>query len=171
MRAFLEKFGPFQIVNVILDAFLQVRKCEEIDFVNGLWDYSVACFLSFNFLANVVVGEGKHSTISVVEDRNFGRAKETLRNHDTPKRLLAEKIDGIKKGVNKQQGMVTYAEPPALRMTWASPRLIWRWAAGLKTMFGYGMEVITLIWQGWMHTRSERPYKSLERLSAIMYFN
>ena len=93
MRARLEKFTCFQKIYVVLDAFLQVRKWEEVDFINGLSNYSVAWFLGFDFLANVIVGEGKHSAISVMEDCNFRRAKETLRNCDAPKRLFAEVVD------------------------------------------------------------------------------
>jgi hypothetical protein len=89
MRAFLEKFTSFQKFNIILDTFLQIRKRKKVDFINRLCNNDVARFFSFNFLSNVIVGEGEHSAIGVVKDGDVGRPKETLGNYDTPKCLLA----------------------------------------------------------------------------------
>ena len=98
MRAFLKKLTFFQEFNIIFDAFLQIRKRKKVDFINRLCDYDIAWFFGFNFVTNVIVGEGEHSAISVVKDGDFGRPKETLGNHDAPKCLLAAKqltVDGI----------------------------------------------------------------------------
>ena len=91
MRAFLKKLTSFQIINIILDTFLQLWKRKKVDFINRLCSYDIAWFFSFDFMTNVIVGEGEHPTISVVKDGDFGCPKETLGNNDAPKCLLAAK--------------------------------------------------------------------------------
>ena len=91
MRALLKKLASFQIINIILDTLLQIRKRKKVDIINRISDCDVAWFFSFDFMTNIIVGESEHPTISVVKDGDFGCPKETLGNNDAPKCLLAAK--------------------------------------------------------------------------------
>ena len=116
----------FQPSYIILDAVFKMKERKEVYGVDGgLFGLGVT-FLEDTM--EIMVRNGEHTAMSMVDNGDFVRAEELLRNDERAKGSLA-----IRRGsrlLGKLEGS-TYAAPPALRMTCASPSLRPRAAAGL----------------------------------------
>ena len=116
----------FQIGHILLDALLKMSERKEVDGVDGnLVGFRVA------FLEHTLDVRGRsaeHTAVGVVDDGDFVGVDELLGNNNRAEGFLT-----IGSG-SKVLGNIrrsTYAAPPALRITCASPSLMPRAASGL----------------------------------------
>ena len=102
----------FQIGYIILDAPFKIRERKEVDGVDGGLIGLGATFLEDTM--EVMVRNGEHTTVSMVDNDDFVRAEQLLGNNERAEGSLT-----IRRGSEllKKLYMSTYAEPPALRMT------------------------------------------------------
>ena len=117
----------FQIGYIILDALFKMKERKEVDGVDGGLVGLGATFLEDTM--EVIVRNIEHTAVSMVDNGDFVRAEELLGNNERVEGSLA--IQRRSKLLGKLERS-TYAAPPALRMTCASPSLMPRAAAGLE---------------------------------------
>ena len=116
----------FQIGYIISDALFRIRERKEVNSVDVvLVGFGAALLEHFT---EFMVLKGEHTAVGMVDNGEFVRADELLRNNEGAEGFLA--IRRGSKSLGKLEGS-TYAAPPALRMICASPCLMPRAAAGL----------------------------------------
>ncbi len=116
----------FQIGYIIFDALFMMEERKEVEGVDGGLVGVGEAFLEESM--ELRVRNSGHTAVCMVDNGDFARAEDLLRNNER-----ADGFFAIVRG-SRLVGKLdrsTYAAPPALRMTCASPSLMPRAAAGL----------------------------------------
>jgi hypothetical protein len=135
-----QKWTVFQEFYIIPHRLLQIFKLQEIYGVDLFGCFSVAWIGVLDDALEDWTREGGHTATCVVVDSYFTGSEEALRDDDAtqcvfPISLLTSNetfvVMWYEMNDMNRMGRHTYATPPALRMTCASPSFMPSWSKGL----------------------------------------
>ena len=119
-----------QKLDVTLDRVFEMAELQEVNRVDLTRDSGITGVGVLYNTPEVIAGEREHTAARMVEHGYFASAKESLGYYYASKGIFSVERSVRTSSTSGVGG--TYVEPPALRITWASPSLIPRYAAGLN---------------------------------------